>query len=78
MRLLGLYDVQRTKVGVVAVSLAIEQIYSAPTTLLPLLTFSALYICTQVFLQNLLAEWGLMISMESCGIGDDPSHLQTV
>ena len=38
MSLLGLYDVQRTKAGVVAVSLGIEQIVSAPTVLLPLLT----------------------------------------
>jgi hypothetical protein len=30
MRLLWLYDVQRTKVGVVAVSLDMEQIFSAP------------------------------------------------
>jgi hypothetical protein len=41
MRLHGLYDVQRTKVGVVAVSLAIEQIFSAPTTLVSVLTFSS-------------------------------------
>jgi len=39
MSLLGLYDVQRTKAGVVAVSLGLEQIISAPTILLPLFTF---------------------------------------
>lgn len=39
MSLVGLYDVQRKKTGVVAVSLGVEQIVSAPTVLLPLLTF---------------------------------------
>ena len=39
LSLLGFYDVQRTKAGVVAVSLGVEQIVSASTILLPLLTF---------------------------------------
>jgi len=39
MNLLGLYDVQRTKAGVLAISLGIEQIVLFPTILLTLLTF---------------------------------------
>jgi hypothetical protein len=44
------------------VSLGIEQIVSAPAILLPLLAFYSSSICTQVFLWNVLAEWGLLIS----------------
>jgi len=39
MGLLGLYDVQRIKAVLVAVSLGIEQIISPPAILLPVLTF---------------------------------------